>query len=99
MGKIIHIYGASTKGNIILQYCKLDNNFIEFAADRNKDKIGKKTAGTNIKIISEKMSRKMKPDFYLVMPWHFKAEFIKREKTFLRKGGKFIFPLPKVTVI
>ena len=99
MGKTIHIYGASTKGNIILQYCKIDNNLIEFAADRNKDKIGKKTAGTNIKIISEKESRSMKPDFYLVMPWHFKDEFIKREQSFLKKGGKFIFPLPKVTIV
>lgn len=99
MNKTIHIYGASTKGNIILQYCKLDNSFIEFAADRNKDKIGKKTAGTNIKIISEMMSRKMNPDYYLVMPWHFKEEFLKREKIFLKKGGKFIFPLPKVTVV
>ena len=99
MGKTIHIYGASTKGNIILQYCKINNNLIEFAADRNKDKIGKKTAGTNIKIISEKASRSMKPDFYLVMPWHFKDEFIKREQSFLKKGGKFIFPLPKVTII
>ncbi len=99
IGKTIHIYGASTKGNIILQYCKIDNSLIEFAADRNKDKIGKKTAGTNIKIISEKESRTMKPDFYLVMPWHFKDEFIKREQSFLKKGGKFIFPLPKVTII
>lgn len=99
LNKTVHIYGASTKGNIILQYCKIDNTFIQYAADRNKDKFGKKTAGTNINIISETKSRKMKPDYYLVMPWHFKDEFIKREKSFLRKGGRFIFPLPKFIIV
>ncbi len=96
--KKIHIYGASTKGNTILQYCGIDNKLIEFAADRNIQKKGLKTLGTNISIISEANSRKLKPHYYLALPWHFRREFIKREKKFLNKGGKFIFPLPKVEV-
>ncbi len=98
-GKIIHVYGASTKGNTILQYCKINKNLIKFAADRNTEKDGLKTLGSNISIISEEKSRIMNPDFYLALPWHFKKEFITREKKFLKKGGKFIFPLPKVEVI
>jgi len=98
-GKNIHVYGASTKGNTILQFCKLNNKLIKYAADRNLDKVGLKTLGSNISIISEKDSRNMKPDYYLALPWHFKEEFIKREKSFLKNGGKFIFPLPKLKVV
>jgi NDP-4-keto-2,6-dideoxyhexose 3-C-methyltransferase len=97
--KSIHIYGASTKGNIILQYCKINRSKIKFAADRNPDKFNRYTPGSNIKIISEKESRSMKPDYYLVMPWHFKNEIIKREKIFSKNGGKLIFPLPKFQVL
>jgi len=96
--EIIHIYGASTKGNIILQFCGITSNDIQYVSDRNPLKIGKFTPGSNIKIISEKESRKLNPNYYLVMPWHFKDEFIAREKEFLDKGGKFIFPLPNITI-
>jgi len=98
-GKRIHIYGASTKGNTILQWCGIDNTIIDFAAERNPDKYGAKTLGTNIPIISEAESRAMKPDYYLVLPWHFKDEFIVREKDILNSGTGFIFPLPKVDII
>ena len=98
-GKVIHVYGASTKGNTILQYCKINNNLIKFAADRNSEKDGLKTLGSNISIITERKSRDMKPDYYLALPWHFKKEFIKREKKFLKNGGRFIFPLPKIEII
>jgi len=79
-GKRIHVYGASTKGNTILQWCGLDYRMIEAAADRNPDKNGAHTLGTDIPIVSEEISRKMKPDYYLVLPWHFKQEFLEREK-------------------
>jgi len=97
--KKIHLYGASTKGNIILQYCKINRNDISFAADRNIQKWGKETPGSKIPIISEKISRIQNPDYYLVMPWHFKKEILKREKSFLKKGGKLVFPLPKLNII
>lgn len=98
-GKSIHLYGASTKGNTILQWCGIDNSIIDFAADRNPDKDGAKTLGTDIPIVSEKKSRAMNPDYYLVLPWHFKAEFLEREKETINKGIGFIFPLPSIEII
>lgn len=98
-GKKIHIYGASTKGNTILQWCETDNSIIEYAAERNPDKFGAYTLGTNIPIISEEESRKMNPDFYLVLPWHFKEEFLKREQEIINKGTALIFPLPEIEII
>ncbi len=98
-GKKIHIYGASTKGNTILQWCGIDNRLIDFAAERNPDKYGAHTLGTDIPIISEAESRAMKPDYYLVLPWHFKQEFIEREQETLESGTSFIFPLPTIEII
>lgn len=97
-GARIHIYGASTKGNTILQWCNITNDLVEYAAERNPDKYGAATLGTNIPIISEEESRKMRPDYYLVLPWHFKEEFLQREKDILDQGTGFIFPLPKVEI-
>ena len=98
-GKRIHIYGASTKGNTILQWCNIDHRIIDYAAERNPDKYGAKTLGTDIPIISEEESRAMNPDYYLVLPWHFKEEFLAREKEMVEKGTGFIFPLPEVYVV
>ncbi len=98
-GKIIHIYGASTKGNTILQWCGIDHSMIDYAADRNPEKHGARTLGTNIPIISEAESRAMKPDYYLVLPWHFKKEFLEREQESLEQGIGMIFPLPTIEVI
>lgn len=98
-GKRIHIYGASTKGNTILQFCGIDNTIIDCAAERNPDKYGAKTLGTNIPIISEAESRALKPDYYLVLPWHFKQEFLEREKKTLESGVGFIFPLPNLEIV
>jgi C-methyltransferase C-terminal domain/Putative zinc binding domain/Methyltransferase domain len=97
-GNRIHIYGASTKGNTILQWCNIDHSIIDYAAERNPDKYGAMTLGTNIPIISEDESRAMKPDYYLVLPWHFKEEFLEREKETMEKGIGFIFPLPKIEI-
>ncbi len=98
-GKTIHIYGASTKGNTILQWCGIDHRIIDFAAERNPDKYGAMTLGTDIPIISEAESRAMKPDYYLVLPWHFKEEFLEREKEAIEAGIGFIFPLPSIEII
>ena len=98
-GKKIHIYGASTKGNVLLQYFNIDKNLCEAAAEKNEFKWGKKTPGTGIPIISEEDSRNAKPDYYLVLPWHFKKGFIEREVEFLKNGGKFIFPMPEPAVV
>jgi NDP-4-keto-2,6-dideoxyhexose 3-C-methyltransferase len=98
-GETIHIYGASTKGNTILQYAGLDRRLIGYAAERNPDKWGSETIRTGIPIVSEEESREMKPDYYLVLPWHFLDEFVEREQDYLRGGGRFIVPLPSVRVI
>jgi hypothetical protein len=82
-----------------MQYSKLNLKDINFAADRNPLKWNRKMPGTNIPIISEETSRLKKPDYYLVLPWHFKNEFKEREKKFLNQGGKLIFPLPNIQII
>ena len=98
-GKRIHIYGASTKGNTILNFCGLDRSLIEAAADRNPEKWGARTPLTNIPIISEEKSRAMQPDYFLALPWHFRDEFVRREHDFQISGGRFIFPLPMISII
>ena len=99
LGKTVHGYGASTKGNVLLQYYKIDNQMIDCIAERNKNKYNLHTPGTNIKIKSEILSRFDNPDFYLVLPWHFKKEILVREKNIRKKGTKFIFPLPNLKII
>ena len=96
--KTIHCYGASTKGNVLLQYFKLNNRMISHVAERNPKKYNLYTPGSRIQIISESRSRKMLPDYYLVLPWHFKKEILIREKKTIKNGSKFIFPLPKLTI-
>ena len=98
-GKKVYVYGASTKGNTLLQFYGLDDKLITAAAERNPAKWGKKTIGTNIPIISEEEARQQKPDYFLILPWHFLGEFKEREKVFFEEGGKFIVPLPEFEVI
>jgi NDP-4-keto-2,6-dideoxyhexose 3-C-methyltransferase len=93
-GKVVHGYGASTKGNTLLQYFGITTRLLPVIADRNPDKNGARTPGTGIPIISEEQSREAKPDYYFVLPWHFRDVFLEREKAFLDRGGKFVFPLP-----
>jgi NDP-4-keto-2,6-dideoxyhexose 3-C-methyltransferase len=98
-GKRIYVYGASTKGNTLLQYCALDRRLIGAAAERNQDKWGRVTVGTLIPIISEDQARAERPDYFLVLPWHFLNEFMEREQSYLKSGGRFIVPLPQFKVI
>lgn len=97
--KSIWIYGASTKGNTILQYCKMTKKLIDAAADANPFKFGKYMIGSDIPIKNENALHKSKPDYLLVLPYGFVNEFIKRELDLMKKGTKFIVPLPKVKVI
>lgn len=97
-GKSIYVYGASTKGNVLLQYCGIGRDLVTAAADRSPEKWERRTPATGIPIISEEEARKANPDYFLVLPWHFRKEFIEREAEFLARGGKFIFPLPEIDV-
>lgn len=98
-GKTIFGYGASTKGNVMLQFCGLTSKQIPFIADVNPDKFGCFTPGTHIPIISEKHAKAMNPDYFLVFPWHFKDNILERENEWRNNGGKFIFPLPKIEIV
>lgn len=98
-GKTIYVYGASTRGNTLLQTFNLNHTQIKAAADRNPMKWGKKMIGSWIPIISEEQARDERPDYFLILPWQFLKEFIKREENFLKSGGKFIVPLPDFRVI
>lgn len=98
-GRTFYLYGASTKGNTLLQYCGLDASKIVAAAERNPEKFGRRTPLTDIPILSERECRAAKPDYFLVLPWHFRAEIIEREAEFLNSGGKLVFPLPKFEVV
>lgn len=98
-GKKVYVYGASTKGNTLLQYFGLDYRLITAAADRNPVKWGKKTVGTMIPIISEEEARRAEPDYFLVLPWHFLKEFLEREAAYLKGGGTFVVPLPAFRLI
>jgi len=98
-GKVVCGYGASTKGNTLLQWFGLDHTMIDAIAERSPYKFGLKTIGTNIPILSEEEVRAMKPDYMIVLPWHFIAEFVQREDEYLSNGGKFIVPCPKFEII
>ena len=98
-GSSILGYGASTKGNVILQFCGLTEREIPAIAEVNADKFGAFTPGTLIPIISEADAHARKPDYFLVMPWHFRTNLIEREGEFLKHGGKMIFPLPHIEVV
>lgn len=97
-GKAIYVYGASTKGNVLLQHFGLDHTVICGCADKNPMKWGRRTPGTGIPIISEQEAR-ARADYFLVLPWHFRNEFLEREAEFRANGGKFIFPLPDVEIV
>lgn len=98
-GGVIHLYGASTKSMTLLQFCGFDHNTIPYAWERSHEKVGGKTLGTGIRMISEEEGRAMKPDYVLVGPWHFKREILQREKDTINGGVRFILPLPSIEVI
>jgi hypothetical protein len=98
-GKKIAGYGASTKGNVLLQFCGFTEEHICAIAEINDDKFGKVTPGSNIPIKSETEVREMKPDYMLVLPWHFRDSIIRREKEYLANGGSLIFPFPEIEIV
>jgi hypothetical protein len=98
-GKKIWAYGASTKGNTLLQWWGIDNTLIDGIAERSPAKFGLKTVGSNIPIYSEEEMRAAKPDYLFVLPWHFIESFVRREQDFLKNGGAFIVPCPRFEVI
>ena len=98
-GKTVVGYGASTKGNVMLQYAGITQELLPAIAEVNPDKFGHVTPGTRIPIISETQAKEMEPDYYLVFPWHFRSDILSRETEYLRSGGHFIFPLPEPEIV
>lgn len=98
-GKKVMGYGASTKGNVLLQFCGLTTKDIPCIAEVNPDKFGAFTPGTNIPILYESEVKAMKPDYMLVLPWHFRDSIIQREAEYLASGGKLIFPMPEIEIV
>jgi hypothetical protein len=98
-GKRVLGYGASTKGNVLLQFCNITERLVPAIAEVNEDKFGCFTPGTEIPIVSETEAAAMLPDYYLVLPWHFKHGIIERERVFRARGGKLIFPLPEIAIV
>jgi len=92
-------YGASTKGNVLLQFTGITSRDISYIGEINKDKFGCYTPGTVIPIISEEEARKMNPDYFFVFPWHFKDSIIAREKSNPSMGMSFLFPLPLIEIL
>ena len=97
--RVVIGYGASTKGNVLLQHCGITEDLLPAIAEVNKDKFGCFTPGTNIPIISEQEAHAMEPDYLFVLPWHFRDNLIERERAFLQGGGKMIFPLPEIAIV
>jgi hypothetical protein len=97
-GATIFGYGASTKGNVILQFCGITAEQLPCVAEVNSAKFGKRTPGTNIPIVSEEQAHAQQPDCFLVLPWHFRKNLLEREAAFLKAGGKMLFPLPEIEV-
>jgi hypothetical protein len=98
-GKKIIGYGASTKGNVLLQYCGIGTQYLDCIAEVNEQKFGSFTPGTLIPIVSEAEAKAMKPDYLFVLPWHFRNNILAREKEYRTAGGKFIFPLPFIEIV
>lgn len=98
-GRTVFGYGASTKGNVILQFCDISPDLMPMILERDPNKFDMFTPGTQIPIVSEKYGREMKPDVLVVFPWHFKDEIIRRESDFLANGGTLLFPLPEIELV
>jgi hypothetical protein len=98
-GKSVYGYGASTKGNVVLQFCGFGPGDIHAIAEVNEEKFGHFTPGSQIPIVSEAEVHAAKPDYLLVLPWHFKNGIIERERDFLSRGGRMIFPFPEIEIV
>lgn len=98
-GRKVYGYGASTKGNVLLQYCGITAELLPCIAEVNESKFGAFTPGTHIPIVPEARARSERPDVFLVLPWHFRRNIIEKEREFLGNGGQLLFPLPEIEVV
>ena len=97
--KKIVCYGAAAKGNTLLNYCEIGNNFIDYAVDQNPHKQGLFLPGTHIPIKNPSEIQKTKPDYIVIIPWNLKDEIMEQMKYIRNWGGKFMIPIPEVKII
>ena len=97
-GKVFGL-GASTKGNVLLQFFGITKERMPYISERNPDKVGLRTLGTDFELISEERARDLRPSSMVVLPWYFKKEIVAREQDYLRQGGKLLFPMPYAHVV
>jgi hypothetical protein len=96
-----HVFGlgASTKGNVLLQLFGITKDMMPYISERNTEKVGLRTLGTDFELISEERARALRPSSMLVLPWYFKKEIVAREREYLEQGGKLLFPMPYAHVV
>jgi hypothetical protein len=97
-GKVFGL-GASTKGNVLLQLFGITKERMPYISERNPEKVGLRTLGTDFELISEERARELRPSSMVVLPWYFKSEIVAREQDYLRQGGKLLFPMPYAHVV
>ena len=97
--KSIIALSAPAKGMTLLNYCKIDKNYIDYATEKSKIKQGLFTPGLNIPVYSDKKILETKPDYALLLAWNFSKEIIKNNIKFMKRGGKFIIPIPNVKIV
>jgi C-methyltransferase C-terminal domain len=98
-GKTVVGYGAPGKGNTLLNYCGIREDFLQYTVDRNPLKQGRYTPGTRIPILAPEKIRETKPDYVLILPWNLKEEIAKQHEYVKEWGGRFVVPIPKVEVL
>jgi hypothetical protein len=98
-GKTICAYGAPGKGNTLLNYCGIGRDFVAFAVDRNPYKHGRHTPGMHVPIRPVEALDEARPDYVLILPWNLTREITAQMRHIGKWGGKFIVPIPDVTVI
>jgi hypothetical protein len=98
-GKRVFGLGASTKGNVLLQLFGITKEMMPFISERNPEKVGLRTLGTDFELVSEERARELKPSTMLVLPWYFKKEIVTRERGYLEQGGKLLIPMPHAHVV
>ena len=97
-GKTIVGYGAPAKGNTLLNYCGIRNDFLDYTVDRNPHKQGYYLPGSHISVKSPEKIKDTKPDYVLILPWNIKDEIIEQISYIREWGGKFVIPIPKVKI-
>lgn len=98
-GKIIVGYGAAGRATILLSYCKIGPDLLDYVVDESPERVGRVIPGVHILILRPDKISESKPDFIMILAWSYSEEIIDKQKEFIKKGGKVIIPLPEIKII